>query len=347
MNTSRAPGVPGKERVDPGLLQVRDLSVHFAHRGLPYRRPGVVRAVQEVSFAVPPGTTLGLVGESGSGKSTIGRAVLGLHRPTAGTIGFGEHEYGAANGMPKEVRRQIQAVFQDPGSSLDPSHPIADAIAEPLRLHLGLRGATADARVAELLDLVGIPADHRHRYPAEFSGGQQQRVAIARALAGRGRLIVCDEPVAALDVSTQAQVINLFADVQAELGVSYLFIGHDLDVVAHVSDRLAVLFHGRIVEIGPVAEVFRRAVHPYTRMLLEATPVADPARQRRRRAERRRFTLAEPLGAEVVSGCAFQQRCPLVVERCRTEVPVLRELAGGTQAACHLAGGADTGKEPA
>ncbi|MFC0864746.1 ABC transporter ATP-binding protein [Sphaerimonospora cavernae] len=356
MNTSEPAASPPDEKprsgapsgpVDPGLLRVRNLSVHFAHRGLPFTRAGVVRAVEDVSFTIPPGSTLGLVGESGSGKSTTGRAVLGLQRPTTGSISFGDHEYGAASPrMPRELRRQIQAVFQDPGSSLDPSHPVADAIAEPLRLHLGLRGAAADARVVELLDMVGIAAHHRHRYPAEFSGGQQQRIAIARALASQTRLIVCDEPVAALDVSTQAQVINLFADVQAELGMSYLFIGHDLDVVAHVSDQLAVMFRGRIVEIGPVVEVFRRPGHPYTRMLLEATPVADPVRQRRRREERRRFSLNEPPTSIPVAGCAFQHRCPLVIERCRTEVPAMREPANGTRVACHLADPAER-KEPA
>jgi oligopeptide/dipeptide ABC transporter ATP-binding protein len=323
------------------LLEVSGLTVEFRSRGIPLvRRAGATRAVDEVSFSIAPGTTLGLVGESGSGKSTTASVLLGLHRPTAGTVRLGRHDYTTfRRGLPRAVRRDIQAVFQNPGSSLDPTRSIGDAVGEPVRLHLGLRGDAKRRRVRELLELVGISERLLASRPGELSGGQQQRVAIARALAGRARLIVCDEPVASLDVSTQAQVINLFAEVQRELGVAYLFIGHDLDVVAHVSDRLAVMYRGRIVESGAVERVYRAPQHPYTEQLLRATPVADPARQRQRRLERRAAPAAPQVAPAAASaaGCAFQDRCALVQPQCRDVLPPLRPAEGGGLVACHAA----------
>lgn len=332
------------------LVDVRDLAVEFSTSGIPLIRPAwSVRAVQDVSFAIGAGETVGMVGESGSGKSTIGRILLGLTSPTRGRVAFDGHEYAARGRLPRELRSQIQAVFQDPGGSLNPVRTVGDAIGEPVRLHQGLRGAERDRKVAELLELVGLGGSDAHRYPDEFSGGQQQRIAIARALASNARLIVCDEPVAALDVSTQAQVINLFADIQAELGVSYLFIGHDLDVVAHISDRLVVLYRGRIVEEGATERVFGQPAHPYTRMLLDATPVADARRQRARRAARRQAEAATPAApgagtagatddptATAGPGCAFRARCPVAIDICRTATPPLLPVPDGGAAACHL-----------
>lgn len=327
------------------LVEVSDLSVEFATNGIPFIRPGwAVQAVQDVSFTIRAGETVGMVGESGSGKSTIGRVLLGLSEPTSGSVRFGDHTY-AGDQMPAAVRREIQAVFQDPAASLNPLRTVGEAIGEPLRLHLGLRGAEQRRRVGELLELVGLKAHDVNRFPDEFSGGQQQRIAIARALASEASLIVCDEPVTALDVSTQAQIINLFADIQRELGVSYLFIGHDLDVVAHVSDRLVVLYRGRIVETGPTDRVFGSPAHPYTRMLLEATPVADAKRQKERRAVRRAAEAArsdEPAlednfgNGQQSAGCAFVARCEVSIGICRTVTPQLRLVEGGGGSACHL-----------
>lgn len=321
------------------LLEVHNLSVEFRLRGgMPTRGRPVVHAVDDVSFAIPAGTTLGLVGESGSGKSTVAKVLLRLLFPARGTVRLGEYDYAELGRWPSRAfRRDIQAVFQDPASSLNPVHAVGEIIAEPLRLHFGLRGGELDGRVIELLELVGLTAGQRDRQPYELSGGQQQRIALARALASRPRLLVCDEPVAALDVSTQAQIVNLLAELQRELGVAYLFIGHDLDVVSHVSDELAVMYLGRIVETGPVERVFGAPAHPYTEMLLRAVPIADPVLQRERRSVRRRVrtTVEPPSPIDRPRGCAFQARCPYVMDICRRVAPELTPAPGGGFAACH------------
>lgn len=273
------------------LLDVSDLRVAYPGRGLRARPHEVLHGV---SLQVRGGETLGLVGESGSGKTTIGRAVLGLARPSGGRILFRGQDI---THVPPKARRSpardIQVVFQDPYTSLNPSLTIGDILSEPLRMR-GMRGSDARARVRELLDHVGLPADASARLPREFSGGQRQRVAIARALAPKPRLIVCDEPVSALDLSTRTRVLDLFIDIQRRTGVAYLFVSHDLSVIRHISHRVTVLYRGDVVETGPTARITSSPDHPYTQALLMAAPVADPARQRERRAERRRLAALEP-----------------------------------------------------
>ncbi|MFI2557111.1 ATP-binding cassette domain-containing protein [Nocardia farcinica] len=269
------------------LLDIDHLRVAFPGRGF---RARPLEVLHGVSLTVAPGETVGLVGESGSGKTTIGRAVLGLVPPTGGRILFEDRDITHATGAARRaLARDIQVVFQDPYGSLNPSLTIGDILAEPLVVH-GVEAAQARARVADLLDHVGLPADAGARLPREFSGGQRQRIAIARALAPRPKLIVCDEPVSALDLSTQARVLELFIDIQRRTGVAYLFISHDLAVIRHVSHRVAVLYRGDIVETGDAAAVTGAPAHPYTQRLLLAAPVSDPIEQRRRREERRRLT---------------------------------------------------------
>jgi ABC-type glutathione transport system ATPase component len=271
------------------LLEIDDLRVAFPGRGF---RAKPVEVLHGVSLAIGAGETLGLVGESGSGKTTIGRAVLGLVKPSGGSIRFDGKEIAGVQGAARRsLAGDIQVVFQDPYTSLNPSLTIGDILAEPLVLQ-GATAKDARVRVRTLLDQVGLPADAIDRLPREFSGGQRQRVAIARALAPRPRLIVCDEPVSALDLSTQARVLDLFIDIQRETGVSYLFVSHDLSVIRHISHRVAVLYRGDLVETGPAATVTSAPSHPYTKKLLLAAPVADPGAQRARREERRRLTAA-------------------------------------------------------
>jgi ABC-type glutathione transport system ATPase component len=270
------------------LLTVRDLRLAYAGRGLRRTGPEVLHGV---SLSIAPGETLGLVGESGSGKTTLGRAVLGLARPTGGTIAYdGRDITHLSQRERRPLAREIQVVFQDPYTSLNPAMRIADILAEPL-VAQGTPGQQARTEIARLLDQVGLPADAGDRYPREFSGGQRQRVAIARALALKPRLIVCDEPVSALDLTTQARVLDLFIDLQRGTGVAYLFITHDLAVVRHVSHRVAVMYRGELVETGPTAEVTTNPSHDYTRSLLLAAPTADPDRQRERRELRRQSSL--------------------------------------------------------
>lgn len=272
------------------LLDIRDLRVSFRGRGF---RPKPVEVLHGVSLDVAAGETLGLVGESGSGKTTIGRAVLGLVKPSAGEIRFDGADITHADGAARrKLSKDIQVVFQDPYTSLNPAMTVGDILAEPLVIQ-GATSRDARARVRTLLDQVGLPADASERLPREFSGGQRQRVAIARALAPSPRLIVCDEPVSALDLSTQARVLDLFIDIQRATGVAYLFVSHDLTVVRHISHRVAVLYRGDLVETGPATKVTSDPDHPYTRKLLLASPVADPARQRERRIARRALLDAE------------------------------------------------------
>ena len=321
------------------VLEVDRLSKEFPIRtGLLQRETGRVRAVQDVSFAVGRGETLALVGESGCGKTTVARCIVRALPPTRGAIRFSAQEGTTVDLAPlsrralRPIRRHIQMIFQDPYASLNPRMMVGDIIAEPM-LVSGVPSAERLARVRVLLDLVGLPAAARTRFPHAFSGGQRQRIGIARALALDPALVVADEPVSALDVSVQAQIINLLLDLQDRLGLSMLFVAHDLGVVRHVSDRVAVMYVGRIVEVAPIVSLYSRPRHPYTEALLAAVPKADPLL--RDQATAPAGEVADP--ANPPPGCAFHPRCPHAVERCKVEVPALREVAPGTQSACHRA----------
>jgi oligopeptide transport system ATP-binding protein len=318
------------------LLELRGLAVHFpVTRGLVFeRRVGTVKAVDGVDLAIGRGETLGLVGESGCGKTTVGRAILGLATPSSGQVLFeGQDVATLAPEALRALRRRVQLIFQDPYASLNPRMSVGAALAEPIRLH-GLRQgrAAVDARVAELLSLVGLSSSFAARFPHEFSGGQRQRIGIARALACEPDLIVCDEPVSALDVSIQAQVLNLLADLQQRLGVAYLFIAHGLNVVRHVSHRVAVMYLGRIVETGESEALFATPRHPYTRALLSAVPLPDPKAERARRRIILEGDVPSPL--DPPPGCRFAPRCPIALPRCAQEHPPLEARTDGTRVAC-------------
>lgn len=320
------------------LLRVTDLEVTYqTRRGLFGRQRQDVRAVNGVSFDVHQGETLGLVGESGSGKSTIGRALLRLKEISAGSMTLKGRDIAQLRGQVLDFRRDLQVVFQDPYSSLNPAMVIADIVGEPLTIHHGLKGEARKHRIAELLSQVGLAPYLMERYPSEFSGGQRQRIAIARALALSPEMIVCDEAVSALDVSTQSQVINLLAKLQADLGLAYLFIAHDLAVVRHISHRIGVLYLGKLMEIGPAERVYDEPSHPYTRMLVDAVPVTDPVIQKRRKAARQLIPAVElPGPLDVPAGCPFHTRCPEVMDHCRDVLPEPVTLAGSVTVACHL-----------
>jgi len=317
------------------LLAVRDLRKHFPIRkGLFSRVAGYVRAVDGVSFDLHQGETLGLVGESGCGKTTTGRCLLRLIEPTSGEIRFaGRPVTGLEKRELRSLRREMQIVFQDPYSSLNPRLTVGSMLAEPLAIHGIARGAAARERVAELLSLVGLSPDHARRYPHEFSGGQRQRIGIARALAVQPRLLVLDEPVSALDVSIQAQIVNLLRDLQQTMQLALLFIAHDLSVVEHLSDRVAVMYLGRIVEHAGRDALYRRALHPYTVSLLSAIPVPDPSRRRHRIV----LQGDVPSPANPPSGCRFRTRCFMAREICSRVDPPLREVTPGQWSACHFA----------
>jgi oligopeptide/dipeptide ABC transporter ATP-binding protein len=331
------PPVPGPAAIvahEP-LLEVRRLRKEFpVTTGILRRVRGHIRAVDGVDLTVGAGETLGLVGESGSGKSTVARLVLRLIDPTGGSVVIGGDDLARLRGPQlRRARANMQMIFQDPYSSLDPRATIASSVGEPLTIHRDMRGIARDQRVAELLDLVGIGSHLLGRYPHEFSGGQRQRIAVARALALEPRLLVCDEPVSSLDVSTQSQVINLLADLQERLGLAYLFIAHDLSVVRHLSHRIAVMYLGRIVETGPADEVYHRPRHPYTEALLSAIPIPDPKENRAR--ERQVVGGEPPNPIAPPSGCRFHTRCPRATEVCKTVEPPLAAYPGGHLAACH------------
>jgi len=317
------------------LLEVKGLAKHYpVRKGLfVAKQVGTVRAVDGVSFSLNRGETLALVGESGCGKSTTARLVLRLIEPSAGTIRFDGQDITKISGAAlRAMRRRMQIVFQDPFASLNPRLTVAETIAEPMVVHGIGDAASRRKRVEELLSLVGLRSFHAQRYPHEFSGGQRQRIGIARALAVQPDLVVCDEPVSALDVSIQAQVVNLLKDLQRRFGLAYLFIAHDLAVVKHVADRVAVMYLGQVLEIADKRELFATPRHPYTRALLAAIPHPDP----RRRGQ------VKPLGGDLPSplnppsGCRFHTRCPFAQERCRTETPTLRRVGPGHETACHF-----------
>jgi oligopeptide transport system ATP-binding protein len=319
------------------ILEVRDLVKHFhVGGGLFGGPPGTVRAVDGVSFSIRRGETLGLVGESGCGKTTTGRCILQLERPTSGQVIFEGRDLTTLEGTElRQARRRMGVIFQDPYSSLNPRMTVGQIVEEPIAVHRLVPDATArKRRVRELLERVGLLPQHARRYPHELSGGQRQRVGVARALAMEPSLIVCDEPVSALDVSIQAQIINLLEDIQAEFGLTYLFVAHDLAVVRHISDRVVVMYLGKIAELADRKELYDDPLHPYTRALLAAVPIPDPELEARRDHTVLRGEVPSPLRPP--SGCVFHPRCPIAVDRCRTEVPELREVKPGHWAACIL-----------
>ncbi|HTJ84740.1 MAG TPA: oligopeptide/dipeptide ABC transporter ATP-binding protein [Polyangiaceae bacterium] len=320
------------------LLDVRDLRVHFpVRRGILQRTVASVRAVDGVSFEVKDGETLGLVGESGCGKSTTARAIMRLERATSGRVTLeGKDILRLGHGALREARRHMQMVFQDPQASLNPRMTVFDTVAEPLRVHGIAKGKTdLEDRVRALMEQVGLAPAMMRRYPHEFSGGQRQRVGIARAIALRPKLVLLDEPVSALDVSIQAQILNLLSDLQRELGLAYVFVAHDLAVVRYISTEIAVMYLGRIVERAPAEELFRRPLHPYTETLLSAIPIPDPVVEKQRKRLAVVGEVPSPLAPP--PGCHFHPRCPIAKDRCKIEPPLLRELAPRHTVACHEA----------
>ncbi|MEO8289373.1 MAG: ABC transporter ATP-binding protein [Gaiellaceae bacterium] len=338
---------PGERGASDGpLVEVQNLRVWFPIRSgiVLDRHVGDIKAVDDVTFEIKRGETLGLVGESGCGKSTVGRTILRLYEPTEGKVVFdGQDITKLSENALRPLRRRMQMVFQDPYASLNPRHSVGRIVGEPLRVHGLSRGRKTDKRVRELLEIVGLPADAATRYPHEFSGGQRQRIGLARSLALNPDFIVCDEPVSALDVSIQAQIINLLENLQSDFELTYLFIAHDLAVVRHISDRIAVMYLGKIVEVSPAAELYENPLHPYTISLLSAVPIPDPVVERERETILLVGDLPSP--ANPPSGCRFHTRCPYVQPtRCHDEEPPLRRLEQGHVAACHWAEDIKAGK---
>jgi len=339
--TSTAPAAAASEAGANGkvLLKVDGLVKHFPiMRGVVRREVGQVRAVDGITFEVASGETFGLVGESGCGKSTAGRTILQLYRPTAGHVWFEGVDLVRLKGEElRRMRRYMQMIFQDPYASLNPRMTINDIVGEPLLVHNILPRKDITARVGELLRLVGLNPTMGNRYPHEFSGGQRQRVGVARALALEPRLIICDEPISALDVSIQAQVVNLLEDLQERLHLTYIFIAHDLSMVRHISDRVAVMYLGVLVELAQRDDLYEHPLHPYAQALLSAVPVADPVAEEKRRRVILEGDVPSPINPP--SGCRFRTRCPIAQDRCAQDVPEWRELRPGHWVACHFAEG--------
>ncbi len=316
------------------ILRVEGLKTHFPVGGGLFAKKQVVKAVNEVSFQVMQNETFGLVGESGCGKSTLGRTLVKIYEPTAGKIEFMGRDVGSLSGQElQEFRRNMQMIFQDPYASLNPRMTVGEIIREPMDIHNIGSPKEREEKVSSLLETVGLKPDHVRRYPHEFSGGQRQRISIARTLALDPKFIVCDEPISALDVSIQAQIINLLERIQQERGISYLFIAHDLGAVKHISQRIGAMYLGSLVEVGESSELYHRPLHPYTQALLSSIPIPDPERMRSRPGLQLDGDIPSPL--DIPSGCPFRTRCPHATQRCAEEKPQLRQV-GSSQVACHL-----------
>ena len=321
------------------LLEIKDLKKYFTVKKSGFNKNQMVKAVDGVSMDIFRGETLGLVGESGCGKTTLGRTIIRLYEPTSGSIIYdGKPIYDSEKKIAEKMlpyRRKMQIIFQDPSASLDPRMTVGEIVGEALDIHKLYTGkGERTARINELLEKVGLNTEHSNRFPHEFSGGQQQRIGIARALAVEPEFIVCDEPISALDVSIQSQVVNMLEDLQAELGLTYLFIAHDISVVRHISNRIGVMYLGNLVELAESYELYRNPIHPYTKTLMSAVPIPDPKVTRARERMILEGDIPSPINPP--SGCKFHTRCPYATERCKQEVPVFKDHGGGHYAACHL-----------
>ncbi len=321
------------------LLEIKDLKKYFTVKKSGFNKNQMVKAVDGVSMDIFKGETLGLVGESGCGKTTLGRTIIRLYEPTSGSIIYdGKPIYDSEKKIAEKMlpyRRKMQIIFQDPSASLDPRMTVGEIVGEALDIHKLYTGkGEREARINQLLEEVGLNTEHSNRFPHEFSGGQQQRIGIARALAVEPEFIVCDEPISALDVSIQSQVVNMLEDLQAELGLTYLFIAHDISVVRHISNRIGVMYLGNLVELAESYELYRNPIHPYTKTLMSAVPIPDPVVTRARERVILEGDIPSPINPP--SGCKFHTRCPYAMERCKHEVPVFKDHGGGHYAACHL-----------
>ena len=315
------------------MISVRNLKMYFPVGGSLFEKKKTLKAVDDVSFDLYPGETFGLVGESGCGKTTVGRTIVRLYQPTAGQILLDGTDIAPLT--EKEVlpyRSRMQMIFQDPYASLNPRMTVASIVGEPLR-YQGMNAKDIDDRVRELVECVGLKEDHLNRYPHEFSGGQRQRIGIARALASKPDFIVCDEPISALDVSIQAQIINMLEELQARFGMTYLFVSHDLSMVRHISKRVAVMYLGHIVEMAPVNELYANMLHPYTKALMSAVPIADPDAAEKSRRIVLQGDVPQPINPP--SGCPFRTRCPYADKACAEQIPALKDMGGGHMVACH------------
>ena len=315
------------------MISVRNLKMYFPVGGSHFEKRKTLKAVDDVSFDLYPGETFGLVGESGCGKTTVGRTIVRLYQPTAGQILLNGTDIAPLT--EKEVlpyRNRMQMIFQDPYASLNPRMTVASIVGEPLR-YQGMSAREIDARVRELVECVGLKEDHLSRYPHEFSGGQRQRIGIARALASKPDFIVCDEPISALDVSIQAQIINMLEELQARFGMTYLFVSHDLSMVRHISKRVAVMYLGHIVEMAPVNELYANMLHPYTKALMSAVPIADPDAAEKSKRIVLQGDVPQPINPP--SGCPFRTRCPYADKGCAEQIPELKDMGGGHMVACH------------